>query len=503
MYAGRVDWAGTMLMFNALPPDPARFRGDWQAAWQARLEANRPPLATWLRHQTRDAYWQDKALAGEGRTLTTPLYVLAGQADKYKTALFRTLSIWQGPARGVLGPWEHTYPSIAETGPAIGYGREGLRWWDHWLKGAETGVMERAAVTAWVSGAGTDGEGAWVGVPAWPDADLQSRSFALDADNRLTPGAPNTQGNPRAPIRLTTQAQAETPLPDDIYDDAPRAVDLYALRRAGAQVFLSAPLEEDLTVFSVPVLRFTATCDQPKGLVAVRLLDVAPDGTTRMVSKGAQNLVFTTGYESLRPCRADEPLSVSLMIEGLAHRFRAGHRLALALCGQDWPVLVPPPVAGHVHVDPSSLRLDLPLLDPDADDLDAPFEAPDMAPPPAVGAVRRIDMGALAIAPAFAEPDASHSQSFGGLNLADTDTDFAMSGRFDLKLVGENRQHMRAACQWRARFDRPGWQASLDTELSCTATERFFLLEWRTVARNGEAILHDGRGDTIIPREAF
>ena len=42
-YAARVDWAGVMLMFNALPPDPKQFGVGWRDAWMERLKATGRP----------------------------------------------------------------------------------------------------------------------------------------------------------------------------------------------------------------------------------------------------------------------------------------------------------------------------------------------------------------------------------------------------------------------------------------------------------------------------
>ena len=54
------------------------------------------------------------------------------------------------PKKGLIGPWAHAYPHAAQPGPAIGFLQEALRWWDHWLKGIDTGIMDEPMLRAWM-----------------------------------------------------------------------------------------------------------------------------------------------------------------------------------------------------------------------------------------------------------------------------------------------------------------------------------------------------------------
>ena len=52
-----------------------------------------------------------------------------------------------GPVKALLGPWNHTFPHDAVPGPAIEWRAEAVRWWNHWLKGVDTGIMSGLPVT--------------------------------------------------------------------------------------------------------------------------------------------------------------------------------------------------------------------------------------------------------------------------------------------------------------------------------------------------------------------
>jgi predicted acyl esterase len=54
------------------------------------------------------------------------------------------------PRKGLIGPWSHSYPHTAVPHPAIGFLQESLRWWDHWLKGIDTGIMAEPMLRVWM-----------------------------------------------------------------------------------------------------------------------------------------------------------------------------------------------------------------------------------------------------------------------------------------------------------------------------------------------------------------
>jgi putative CocE/NonD family hydrolase len=141
-YCAQVDWSAVMQMFNALPPDPLQYGEGWREAWKARLESNRPWIETWLSHPDLDAFWKDKAST---LSSSVPLLLYDGFADKYVASVLRIAERWRGPVRTILGPWEHMLPNLAGRKPRIDFVTEALRWWDRWLKGRETGVMDEAA----------------------------------------------------------------------------------------------------------------------------------------------------------------------------------------------------------------------------------------------------------------------------------------------------------------------------------------------------------------------
>lgn len=150
MLSDNLAEAGTMFAYSTCPPDPAAVGDRWRDMWHERLDAARPWVLEWLRHQERDDYWRHASLSEDYQALQCPVLASSGWADGYSNAVTRLLSRVDVPRKGLIGPWSHKLPHLGEPGPAIGYLQEVVRWWDHWLKGVENGVMDGPMIRAWM-----------------------------------------------------------------------------------------------------------------------------------------------------------------------------------------------------------------------------------------------------------------------------------------------------------------------------------------------------------------
>jgi predicted acyl esterase len=146
-----LEWAFFFFGLMCLPPDPALVGDGWRAMWLERL-ANIPLFQeNWLQHQRRDAYWKHGSVCEDYAAIQCPVYAVGGWTDGYKNSIPRLLEGLKVPRKGLIGPWAHSYPHFALPGPQIGFLQEILRWWDHWLKGVDTGVMNEPVLRAWMT----------------------------------------------------------------------------------------------------------------------------------------------------------------------------------------------------------------------------------------------------------------------------------------------------------------------------------------------------------------
>ena len=132
---------------NALPPAPG-YPLD-EETLRARFDSE-PWLITWLGQQQDGPYWRRASLRPDYARLTLPAFLIGGWYDGYRDSVPRMLAAVAGPVKALLGPWNHTFPHNAVPGPAIEWRAEAVRWWDHWLKGVDTGIMSEPPVTIYV-----------------------------------------------------------------------------------------------------------------------------------------------------------------------------------------------------------------------------------------------------------------------------------------------------------------------------------------------------------------
>src|SRR5437016_6195712 len=124
-----------------------------------------------------------------------------------------------------------------------------------------------------------------------------------------------------------------------------------------------------------PIARLWLSCTAEIAFLSVKLCDVAPDGTSALVTKGVLNLVYRNGLAKAEPLTPDKVYEIDLPLQTIAYRFRSGHRLRLMIAAADfqnaWPTPLPHTLTIHHGPEqPSQVRI--PWTDPAAPRLPEP-----------------------------------------------------------------------------------------------------------------------------------
>ena len=383
MLVDNVAWASAMFAYQSHPPDPALVGERWRGMWLHRLE-NQPLLIdNWLKHQRRDAYWKHGSVCENYADITCAVYAVGGWADGYSNAVPRLLAGLTCPKKGLVGPWAHRYPHFAEPGPRIGFLQECLRWWDKWLKGIETGIMDEPAYRVWMQDSVpprtyyAERPGRWVAEPSWPSPRITLERFALNIDG-LSPApgreAPLTHRSPLSNGALAGHWCAYGYAPDLPADQ--RADDGKSL------VFDSAPLTGDVEILGAPIVTLELSVDRPQAQVCVRLNDVDANGASLRVTYGLLNLTHRDSHEFPAAIEPGRRYSVAVQLNDVAHAFPAGHRIRVAVSTSYWPIAWPSPELATLTLHAGASRLQLPVRPRRAEDARLRPFPPAEAPPP-------------------------------------------------------------------------------------------------------------------------
>ena len=332
-----------MLAYQARPPDPA-LREDWRERWVERLDAMPFWPALWMRRQRRDAYWRHGSVCEDFSAIQCPVFALGGWADAYTNAVPRLLVGLKAPRLGLIGPWAHLYPHDGKPGPAIGFLQEATRWWDHWLKGVDRGIMREPALRAFIEdGAEPENRdralGRFVAEPVWPSPGIEPLVWEVNSSGLNRPGGAGVTAI-RSP-GFTGAAAGEwmgTGAPHEAPADQ-RRDDAYSL------CFDSAPLAERLELLGSPEIEFEIASDKPVAQICARLCDVSPEGASRRVSYGVLNLTHRDSHAEPTPLTPGVFHRVALKLNACGYTFAAGARVRLAISTAYWPLIWPAPEA--------------------------------------------------------------------------------------------------------------------------------------------------------------
>jgi hypothetical protein len=111
-----------------------------------------------------------------------------------------------------------------------------------------------------------------------------------------------------------------------------------------------------------PRVELTLTSSVPVAFVSAKLCDVAPDGTSALVTRGILNLTHRGSHERPEALPVGEPVRATIELDATAYVFEPGHRIRLSLAPSDFPSSWPPPAAGTLSVDLAASTLVLPTL---------------------------------------------------------------------------------------------------------------------------------------------
>ncbi len=500
-----LQWASVMFAYMSRTPDKALLGEAWRESWLNRLKHEPLLVANWLKHQRRDAFWKHGSICEDWGAITCPVYLVGGWADGYSNTIPRMLAHLTCPKKGLIGPWAHKYPHFAKPGPQIGFLQDALRWWDKWLKGIETGIMDEPQYRVWLEDPAPplayyeQRAGRWVAEPGWPSPNVKAEVLALDAGGRLSPKpGPESAARTLSPQSVGEGCGAwcgfgigpERPL-DQRADDG------------RSLTFDSAPLPARLEILGAPKVTLELAVDRPTAFVAVRLNEVAPDGASTRITYGLLNLAHRDSHEHPEALVPGKRYRVTVQLNDIAHGFAAGNRIRVAISTSYWPLVWPSPEPVTLTVFTGASSLELPVRAPRPEDARLPpFGPSEGAEPlgktyhrPAKGRrwVER-DIGA-GISTYRIEEDMGHFT----IDHIGLETDFVQREAYRIR--DEDPLSAEVEIAYSIAIGRGDWKTRAETRTVMRSDRTHFLLEAWLDAYEGETLILSRKWDERIPRD--
>jgi len=497
-------WGTMFQTVMTAPPDPQVVGERWREMWLRRLEAAPPILSQWTSHQRYDEHWKAGSVAVDYTRIKCPVYAVGGLTDHYVNVNARLMANLTGPRKCLIGPWAHNYPDDGNPGPGLDWVHEEVRWWEHWLKGIETGIMDEPMFRVYVCDR-TPVEvfpapvpGRWVAEDVWPSPRLSSQRLFLNRAG-LAPAA-------EKPSELKYKADQIVGLqrgePDAFFFPADFPQE-QSRDDAKSLTFDSAPLQNDLDVVGTPVLTVRVSADVPVAKLAVRLNEVTPRGESWMVSSGVLNLTHRNSHATPVPLEPGTFYDVQVPLFFTAKRLRTGNRIRIALSESFWPLLWPSPKIATLTIIAGVSAVALPVRPPQTPE--AEFLIPTLSeahgeqhPPTSAGSLSVVDTAADSAAAVRREK----VWTLAPLTVPEVGT--RLSAGWTRATMSINKQDPNS-CVWTGgymfRVERGNWDATVKGTFELTSSAEVFHLKETIAAQDASGPVFERSWNHALRRD--
>jgi predicted acyl esterase len=298
-----------------------------------------PPWSLlYLKHQRDGKFWRSPVRPYS--EIKIPSFLIGGFQDGYRDSIPDMLMQTKAPIKAIVGPWNHTFPHDCDFGPRIEWREDAVRWWDYWLKGRDTGVINDPRLVIFMQHWHPPDpnlkavEGDWRREDAWPPPEAKNTTLFLRGDHSLAdkPGEADTHSLKSVPTIGVEAGFWWGELLNDV-----RPMDAFSL------VYDSAPLAEDLAILGRPRALLYASASAPQADWFARLSDVAPDGQVTEITGAGINGAQRDSMTDAQALEPGKTYSLDIELHLTSWVFPKGHRIRIAISNALWPMILPTP----------------------------------------------------------------------------------------------------------------------------------------------------------------
>jgi uncharacterized protein len=301
-----------------------------------------PDFATWqpfldeiITHPAPDAF---RAAHNFRRTIEIPGFHVTSWFDIFQTSVLGAYSDIQarvGNQKLWIGPNEHHFVYENNFWPRDPY----FEWFDYWLKGEPTGIMDEPAVfyspRAWIAKRATYLPNDWRYAERWPPPEARPRQFYLQGDGSL--GAKGPGGSP-----LSYRYDPRRPIPtlggrNMLIDAGPRDQRPVQVLPDYGLIYRGEPLTEDLIIAGEVRVTLHVESSCPDTDFVAKLIDLQPDGRAMLLMDGVTRAMYRDPSGEPRPLVPGQINQLTVNLGHIYHTCRAGHCIEVDVISSNFP----------------------------------------------------------------------------------------------------------------------------------------------------------------------
>ena len=329
-----VTWAKRLEPVAAYLGDYLRHPEDGPPWWQVNVERQHEQIAVPMYHVTS---WYDIFLHGG-------LANFCGLRERATTAEARAAQ------KLLIGPWAHLFPYTSPTSTGTGeidFGADALidlheiqlRWFDHWLKGIDTGILDEPPVKIFVMG-----ENRWRDEREFPLARTRYTPYFLHSGGRANSDRGDGVLDQRRPAGEAADRfvyDPDDPVPTRGGNTLILAMGVQDQRPVEARddvlVYTSAAMTEKLEVTGPVTVTLYAASNASDTDFTAKLVDVRPDGYAQNLADGIVRARYRESRTSPAPLIPGEVARFTIDLWATSHVLLPGHRIRLEIASSNFP----------------------------------------------------------------------------------------------------------------------------------------------------------------------
>jgi predicted acyl esterase len=321
--------------------------------WLAGQGVSEEVLNQTRRRALDDVDWNRGAMTAGRKYIRIPIFHVGGWYDIFNGGTVENFTWLQNHgangARGnqklLMGPFGHgplsgglEYPGSDRL--SLG-GDQEIRWFDHWLKGLDNGIMDEPPVSYFMMAAAEKGhyspKNRVLASANWPPAFREVRYYPTP-DGGLTTQTPSI-----AEAKVSYRFDPANPVPtyggaNLTFERGPEDQRQVGQRQDYLR-FSTAPLAQDVVISGPVKVELFAATDGPDTDFVAKLVDVYPDGYEALVLDAPIRARFRHGRmpDDIKPMTPGAPEEMVIDLWPTAITFEKGHRIALHISSSNAP----------------------------------------------------------------------------------------------------------------------------------------------------------------------